>query len=168
MNGLAAEPRTRRRLSGGLLSCPHAGSAIRIRQETLQVGLLTLPGRPAFPPRGSGYRTGPSRGLQRRDRSGFAPDSLLWPGGHLKDIVTEKKLPQAGKDRKDHSPKFDGSGQPPSSGRPVRMSRQISALFNEYRWMPGAPRARSSRICRRAISTPLRRTASSPPAWSAS
>ncbi|BDQ38174.1 hypothetical protein SYK_25340 [Pseudodesulfovibrio nedwellii] len=28
-----------------------------------------------------------TRGLQRRDRSGFTPDSLLWPTGHLKDIV---------------------------------------------------------------------------------
>jgi len=64
-----------------ITSCPSAGSADRKRQDTLQASLLALPSRSAFPPaKGSGaFETGIERGSQRRDRSGFAPDSLFWP-----------------------------------------------------------------------------------------
>jgi len=87
MNGLAAAPLDPATVVGCKLSCPHTVSANRNRQETLQAGLLALPARPAFPPLGSGSldRTF-LRGSQRRDRSGFSPDSLLWRNGHLKDI----------------------------------------------------------------------------------
>ncbi len=59
---------------------------------TLQVGLLALPVRSAFPRMAVACRNEHRSGSQRRDRSGLSPDSLLWPPGHLKGIEVLKPI----------------------------------------------------------------------------